>query len=272
MTVYLKDIVKDKDHYLLFPNSLPSELIVFSPGKNNIIPQYSNHSERQMKRLQRLRTSAQSTALVPKTMETNLASPPIKAPPSLKELREMARSPANKRVSNQPKQHISYASAVDSAATPLAIVPASPNHSISTITESQPSQGENNKLAFPNPPQIQSNAMTLFRQETEKELARQAQETVDTLQLFRSELVRANKNNAEFRDTLLEAQKVTTSSMTSLQVEQKNTNQRLQNLESNMAITVKGIEALLQKSQNSNPVPESTSNPSGTLQQQGQDP
>ena len=72
--------------------------------------------------------------------------------------------------------------------------------------------------------------MILFRQETEKELSRQAQETVTTLQLFRTELTRANNRNAEFQQSLVTAQQTTTSSISALQGEQQITNQRLQHL------------------------------------------
>ena len=72
-----------------------------------------------------------------------------------------------------------------------------------------------------------SNALALFRQETEKELSGQAQESVTTLQLFRAELTRANTCNAEFQQTLVKAQQTTTSSITALQGEQQNTNQQL---------------------------------------------
>ena len=84
MKTYLSTLVKEKDHYLLFPNSIPSKLMVFSPGRGNLSPKYSHHSEKQLKRLQRLRSSAQSTAIVSKTSTTTPVNPPLKAPPSLK--------------------------------------------------------------------------------------------------------------------------------------------------------------------------------------------
>ena len=251
---------------------IPSELVVFSPGIGTLSPKYRHHSERQLRRLQKLRASAQSTAIAQKTSTTPPVNPSQKTPPSLKELRAITRPPADKRQPSQPAQKTSYAAVLDNSEAPVPAISASPNPSISTITESQ-SQSDTNILPFNRSKTLQaaSSVMILFRQETEKELSRQAQETVTTLQLFRTELTRENNRNAEFQQSLVTAQQTTTLSISALQGEQQSTNQRLQALETNMAITVRGIEALL-KNQGKDQQPNTTSNSTGSLPKQGQDP
>ena len=84
---------------------------------------------------------------------------------------------------------------------------------------------------------------------------------MDTLKIFRTEISRANTAAEDFRNTILQSH--------------QSTSNRLAALESNMAITVKGIEALL-KNQAVNKTQRDNENQSEKtqkpLQKQGQDP
>ena len=206
LTPYLKSLVKEKDHFLLFPNTLPTELISFSPGQGNNRNKYSDHSSKQLKRLSRLRAAAQSTAIVPKDTFARPV-PEVKAPPTLQKLRTLARTPAKDRVSTSTPTKKSYAEVIDesapahpTASTLPGLPPASPGHSLSTITESQSSQIQPTAIVpvTPNQSASMENALALFRQETEKEFTRHANDTMDTLKLFKTEIARANTAAAEF--------------------------------------------------------------------------
>ena len=145
----------------------------------------------------------------------------------------------------------SYSAAVTRQETPTnqkessAIIPVSPNQSISTITTSQQSQ----QLVeiSQSPDKSAASALALFRAETEKEFAAHAETTLSSLQLFKNEMIRANENATKFRNSLIEAQQHTNANIATLQESQQQANQRLQALETNMDFTVNGIRELLEK-------------------------
>ena len=201
--------------------------------------------------MNRLRSATQSNAIVQQHPHNAFGKTVIeKAPPSLKQLRAIARktvtpvSSVASKSSNQSYSAAVTAQASASSTTTTSIIPPSPSQSLSTITTSQQSQqlvGLSQTTESVN----SSSALALFRQETEKEFAEHEKTTLSSLQLFKNELIRANKSATQFRESLIEAQKATNNSMSILQESQQKANQRLQALESNMEFTVKGIEELL---------------------------